>query len=139
MAHPLRLVVIEPVPYRGTKSSKLERREPAFLSCIDLKLPLWQVVQFYLWRWDIEVNFRDEKTILGVGQAQVRSEASNQDAPALPVAAYSLLLLTSIKTYGADGKLETFNRPRWYKRKPSQRATTNELIPRLRYDLWAQR
>jgi hypothetical protein len=136
-AHPLRLVVIEPVPYRRTQSSKLERREPAFLICTDLNLPLWQVVQFYLWRWDIEVNFRDEKTILGVGQAQVRSEASNQNAPALAVAAYSLLLLAAIKTYGAEGKPETFKRPRWYKRKPSQRATTSELITQLRYELWA--
>lgn len=136
-ARPLRLVVIEPVPYRRSKSSKLERREPAFLICTDLDLPLERLVQFYLWRWDIEVNFRDEKTILGVGQAQVRSEASNQNAPALAVAAYSLLLLGSVKTYGAEGKPETFKRPRWYKRKPDQRATTSELITQLRYELWA--
>jgi len=136
-AHPLRLVVIEPVPYRRTKSSKLQRHEPAFLICTDLNLSLQQVVQFYLWRWDIEVNFRDEKTILGVGQAQVRSEASNQNAPALAVAAYALLLLAAVKTYGADGKPETFKRPRWYKRKPGQRATTSELITQLRYELWS--
>lgn len=134
--HPLRLVVIEPVPYRRTKSSKLERREPAFLICTDLNLPLQQVVQFYLWRWDIEVNFRDEKTLLGVGQAQVRSEASNQNAPALAVAAYALLLLGAVKTYGAAGNPETFKRPRWYKRKPGQRATTSELVTQLRYELW---
>lgn len=135
--HPLRLIVIEPVPYRRTRSSKLERREPAFLICTDPHLPVQQVVQFYLWRWDIEVNFRDEKTILGVGQAQVRSEASNQNAPALAVAAYALLLLAAVKTYGAEGKPETFKRPRWYKRKPNQRATTSELITQLRYELWA--
>jgi hypothetical protein len=127
-AHCLRLVVIESVPYRRTKSSKLERGEPAFLICTDLNLPLEKGVQFYLWRWDIEVNFRDEKTLLGVGQAQVQSEASNQNAPALAVAAYALLLLGAVKTYGADGQPETFKRPRWYKRKPGQRATTNELI-----------
>jgi hypothetical protein len=136
-AHPLRLVVIEPVPYRRTRSSKLERREPAFLLCTDPQLPLRQVLQFYLWRWDIEVNFRDEKTILGVGQAQVRTENSNQNAPALAVAAYSLLLLAAVKTYGVEGKPETFKRPRWYKRKPGQRATTSELITQLRYELWA--
>ena len=136
-AHPLRLVAIEPVAYRRTKSSKLERREPAFLICTDLNLPLQKLVQFYLWRWDIEVNFRDEKTLLGVGQAQVRSETSNQNAPALAVAAYALLLLGAVKTYGADGNPETFKRPRWYKRKPSQRATTSELITQLRYELWA--
>jgi hypothetical protein len=81
-AHPLRLVVVEPAGYRPRKGSKLERREPAFLICTDPDLSLEQLLQYYLWRWDIEVNFRDEKTILGVGQAQVRCEASNQNAPA---------------------------------------------------------
>lgn len=136
-ARPLCLVVIEPVPYRLSKSSKLERREPAFLLCTDPALPLEQILQYYLWRWDIEVNFRDEKTILGVGEAQVRSEASNQNAPALAVAAYSLLLLGAVKTYGPEGKPESFPRPRWHKRKPEQRATTTELINQLRYELWS--
>jgi hypothetical protein len=27
-----------------------------------------------LWRWEVEVNFRDEKTLLGFGQSQVRSD-----------------------------------------------------------------
>jgi len=136
-ARALRLLVIEPVPYRRSKASKLERREPAYLLCTDLELPLEQILQTYLWRWDIEVNFRDEKTILGVGQAQVRSEASNQNAPALAVAAYALLLLASIKTYGAEGKPDTFQSPLWYRRKPAHRATTLELINQLRYELWA--
>jgi hypothetical protein len=136
-AHPWRLVVIEPVGYRPRKGSKLERREPAFLICTDPELSLEELLQYYLWRWDIEVNFRDEKNILGVGQAQVRSEASNQNAPALAVAAYALLLLAAVKTYGAQGKPELFKSPRWYPRKPGQRASTNELVNQLRYELWA--
>jgi hypothetical protein len=68
----------------------------------------------------------------------VRSESSNQNAPALAVAAYAMLLLASVKTYGAEGKPETFQSPSWYRRKPTQRATTNELINQLRYELWAQ-
>ncbi len=133
----LRLVVVEPVPYRPTKHSKLQRREPAYLICTDPDLPLQELLQVYLWRWDIEVNFRDEKTILGVGQAQVRSEAANQNAPALAVASYAMLLLASVKTYGAEGKPDTFQSPRWYQRKPEQRATTNELINQLRWELWS--
>ena len=135
--HALRLIVVEPVPYRLSKKSKLERREPAFLICTDPNLPLPQVLQTFLWRWDIEVNFRDEKTILGVGQAQVRSEASNQNAPALAVAAYALLLLASVKTYGAEGRPDTLQSPRWHPRKAKQRASTNNLINQLRYELWA--
>jgi len=133
----LRLLVIEPVPYRASKKSRLERREPAYLICTDPDLPIPELLQAFLWRWDIEVNFRDEKNLLGVGQAQVRSESSNQNAPALAVASYALLLLASVKTYGAQGKPDTVQNPLWYKRKPGQRATTNELINQLRYELWA--
>ncbi len=136
-ARALRLIVIEPVPYRRSKNSKLQKREPAFLVCTDPDLPLAEVLQAYLWRWDSEVNFRDEKNLLGVGQAQVRSEAANQNAHALAVAAYALLLLASVKAYGAGGKPDTFQSPRWYRRKPEQRATTLELINQLRYELWA--
>jgi hypothetical protein len=135
--HPLRVVVVEPVAYRNSKASKLERREPAFLICTNPDLPLSELLQIYLWRWDIEVNFRDEKTILGVGQAQVRTEASNQNAPALAVAAYALLLLAGIKVYGSEGRPAAINSPQWYQRKPQQRATTNELINQLRYEFWA--
>ena len=135
--HPLRLVVVEPVPYRNSKNSKLERRDPAFLICTDPTLALSELLQIYLWRWDIEVNFRDEKTILGVGQAQVRTEASNQNAPALAVAAYALLLLAAVQVYGAEGRPEALTNPQWYQRKSHQRATTNELINQLRYELWA--
>lgn len=133
----LRLMVVEPVPYRLNKKSKLERREPAFLICTNPDLPLEEVLQTYLWRWDIEVNFRDEKTILGVGQAQVRSETSNQNAPALAVAAYAILLLASVKTYGSQGKPDTLKNPLWHKTKTTQRATTNQLINQLRHEMWA--
>lgn len=133
---PVRLLVIKPVRYHLTKT-KTDRREPAFLICTDPHLPLEKVLQYYLWRWDIEVNFRDEKTILGVGQAQVRTQASNQKAPALAVAAYALLLLAAHKTYGAEGKPETFKAPRWDKHKAARRASTNDLRNQLRYELWA--
>lgn len=133
---PVRLVVVKPVRYHLTKS-RTERREPAFLICTDPNLPLEKVLQYYLWRWDIEVNFRDEKTILGVGQAQVRTECSNQKAPSLAVAAYALLLLAAHKTYGAEGRPETFKAPRWDKRKAARRASTNDLRNQMRYELWA--
>lgn len=133
---PVRLVVIKPVRYHLTKT-QTDRREPAFLICTDPDLPLEKILQYYLWRWDIEVNFRDEKTILGVGQAQVRTESSNQKAPALAVAAYALLLLAAHNTYGAEGKPELFKAPQWDKRKAARRASTNDLRNQLRYEMWA--
>ena len=38
------------------------------LLCSDLDLPIAELLQYYLWRWDIEVNHRDEKQLIGVGQ-----------------------------------------------------------------------
>jgi len=134
---PVQVVVIKPLGYRLTKAGKLCYRQPAFLVCTDPHLAIEQLLQFFIWRWDIEVNFRDEKTILHVGQAQVRTEASNQNAPALAVAAYAMLLLASIKAYGASGAPDRLHQPKWYQRNTQQRATTNELINQLRIELWA--
>ena len=47
------------------------------------------LIQDYFDRWAIEVNHRDEKEILGVGQAQVWNEKSVCKVPALIVAIYS--------------------------------------------------
>jgi hypothetical protein len=135
--HRVQLVVIKPLKYRLTKTSKACYRQPAFLLCTDPELALEQLLQWFLWRWDIECNFRDEKTVLGVGQAQVTTEASNRTAPALAVAAYALLLMASIQTYGPTGAPDRINDPKWYRRPPNQRATTNELINQLRFELWA--
>jgi hypothetical protein len=137
-AHPVQVIVIKPLGYRLKKGGKLLYRQPAFLVCTDPHLPLEELLQNFLWRWDIEVNFRDEKTVLGVGQAQVRTQASNQNAPALAVAAYSLLLLASAKAYGQDGAPDRLAQAKWYRRQPHHRATTNELINQLRRELWSE-
>src|ERR1035438_6925244 len=66
--------------YRLRKGSKLLYRDPAYLICTDPELDPRQIIETYFQRWDIEVNFRDEKTLLGVGQAQVRAAASVESA-----------------------------------------------------------
>jgi hypothetical protein len=137
-ARPVQVLVIKPLGYRLRRGGKLLYRQPAFLVATDPDLPLGTLLQDYLWRWDIEVNFRDEKTILGVGQAQVRTPASSQNAPALAVAAYSLLLLASVRTYGAQGAPDRLQEAKWYHRSEHQRATTSELINQLRRELWSQ-
>ena len=133
---PVRLIVVKPVAYRSRVSRKLQQREPAYLICTDPSLPLSEVLQDYCWRWDIEINFRDEKTILGVGQAQVRGEAANQHTPALAVAAYSLLLVAAMKTYGVGGRPHTLPEPRWRKRTRGGRASANDLLNQLRIEMW---
>jgi len=137
-ARPVQILVIKPLGYRLKKGGKLLYRAPAFLVCTDPQTALADFLQHFLWRWDIEVNFRDEKTLLGVGQAQVRTEASNQNAPALAVAAYAMLLLASINAYGKNGTPDRLDQAKWYQRQPAQRATTSELINQLRRELWSQ-
>jgi len=133
----VQVMVIKPLGYRLTVGGKILYRQPAFLVCTDPHLPVEDFLQDFLWRWDIEVNFRDEKTILKIGQGQVRNEHSTQAAPALGVAAYSLLLLAAAQAYGKSGIPDRQHQPKWYRRRPDQRATTNELINQLRIELWA--
>jgi hypothetical protein len=134
---PLRLVVISPVGYRLRKGSKLLYRQPAYLICTDPDLPLEPVLQYYLWRWDIEVNHRDEKQIIGVGEAQVRSPESVERQPALAVASYSILLLAAARVFGMDTPRGRLPLPKWQSKRNEQRLSTQELVRQLRSEVWA--
>jgi IS4 transposase len=135
--HDLQLIVIAPLGYRLTKQSKILYRKPAYLICTDPDADIHQVLQAYVWRWDIEVNFRDEKTLLGVGQAQVRHENSVENVPALAVAAYAMLLAAATKAYGPNAQPNTLPAPKW-RRKRRLRASTQSLIQHLRHEVWAE-
>ena len=111
-------------------------RKPAHLICTDPDASIQEILQAYLWRWDIEVNFRDEKTLLGVGQAQVRNEHSVESVPALAVAAYAMLLTSAIQAYGPSGEPDALPAPKW-RRKERLRASTQSLLQHLRHEVWA--
>lgn len=130
----LRLIVIAPLAYRPRQGAKLLYRDPAYLLCTHPTLSPQQIVQFYFWRWDIEVNFRDEKTLLGVGQAQVWNEQSCQTVPAFQVAAYSLLLLAATQINHAD----LLPPPKWRARQLPERISAQRLIQNLRYEVWGR-
>ena len=68
---PLRLIVVAPTPYRKRKSGKLHYRSPAYLLTTDRLDSAEALLQIYFDRWQIEVNHREEKDTLGVGQAQL--------------------------------------------------------------------
>jgi hypothetical protein len=133
----LRLVVIEPIPYLKTLGARRHYRRPAYLICTDVKLPLEQVVQEYVWRWDIEMNHRDEKTLLGVGQAQVRNGSSVESVPAAAVAAYAMLQVAAIHAFDWSAKPEVLPLPHWRDPEKKKRASTLDLINELRRELWA--
>lgn len=133
----LQLMVIRPLGYRLTKTSRILYRQPAYLICTDSKLSADKLLQYYLWRWEIEVNLRDEKTILGCGQAQVRNPQSAETAPSFIVAIYSLLLLASHRYMKKDSNL-TMPHPKWYPQKKSSRLSANDMINILRTQLWGK-
>jgi DDE superfamily endonuclease len=130
----LQLIVIAPLAYRLRRGSKLLYRHPAFLICTDPALEPRQIIEAYFQRWDIEVNFRDEKTLLGVGQAQVRNTVSVESAPAFAVAAYGMLLISGQLAFGNsdDGLLP---QPKWAASSQGPRTSTQQLIHQLRAEV----
>jgi hypothetical protein len=124
---PLRLILIKAPGYRLRKGSKLLYREPAFLITTDLTTPAAELIAAYVARWEVEVNFRDEKTLLGVGQAQVRNPRAVARAPAFLVACYAMLLWSSIRVFG-DRRTAAFDAlPRWRRTEPL-RPSTRDLL-----------
>lgn len=127
---PLRLFVIAPTPYRKRKSSKLYYRQPAFLLCTDLRSSPHQLLQIYFDRWQIEVNHREEKDTLGIGQAQLWNPTAVPKQPALSVAAYSALMLAALKVFGPERGSAYAPLPKW--RRNARRPSCLDLITLLR-------
>ena len=134
--HNLKLVIIRPLAYRLTKNAKILYRKPAYLICTDTELNIQTLLQAYLWRWEIEVNFREEKSLLGCGQAQVRNPNSAETFPAFIAAAYALLHLASHRAYQKADNM-TIPRPKWYKKKSENRITTGDLLNNIRAHLYS--
>jgi cytochrome c-type biogenesis protein CcmH/NrfG len=109
--------------------------EPGYLLTTDLTTPAAVLIQAYLDRWQIEVAHRDEKTVMGVGQAQVRNARSVMRQPAFAVAAYALLLLAGLKAYGAERTSDLPALPRW--RGQAGRPSCLDLLTTLRRQLAA--
>lgn len=131
----MRLVVVRPLAYRPAKNKKPLYRDPGFLLCSDPDMPLDQLLQAYLWRWETEVAFREEKTLMGMGEAQVRTQKAVETAPQFIAAGYSLLHLAA-----ANSGIESsgFIKPKWRNKKSTDRCTSSELIQRFRAELWGQ-
>jgi hypothetical protein len=131
----VRVVVIRPLRYRPSKKHRLLYRDPAYLLCTDPELPLDRLLQAYLWRWEIELNFRDEKTVLGMGEAQVRTEKAVQSVPTMIAASYAFLLLAA---HNDNTKPQLLPAPKWRAQAPALRPTTVQMIGALRSQLWSR-
>lgn len=129
------LVIIAPLRYRLSKGGRLLYRDPAYLLCTDARLDLEQIVQRYVARWDIEVNIRESKSVIGAGEAMVRNPLSAECVPQLRVASYSLLLLAAANCWGAEAIPSELAPPKWRRRLKPQRPSTNLLLNHLRYEV----
>jgi len=129
----MRLLVIAPLPYRvhGHVCSRPE----AYLLVSDPDVRVEQALQAYFYRWEIEADQKEEKDLLGVGQAQVWSQKAVPRQPAFHVAAYASLLVAAVKTYGLNTTDAARPLPLWRERKPPTRLSAGQLIELLRYEI----
>jgi hypothetical protein len=130
---PLRLFVIAPIPYYVPSRRRNHYRDPAFLLTTDLKGSARELLQPYFDRWQIEVNHRELKDTLGVGQAQLRSAQSVPRQPAFAVAAYSALMLAGLLAFGPERSERFQALPKW--RRHAQRPSCLDLITLLRKEM----
>jgi hypothetical protein len=129
----LRLIVIAPTPYHISKKGRKFYRKSAYLFTTDMHAPVEMLIQMYIDRFQIEINFRDEKQNIGVGQAQVRNENSVPRQPSFVVAAYSLLLLSALELFGPERTMDYLPLPKW--RQKPKRASSLDIIELLRKDI----
>lgn len=127
----VQLLVIRPLSYRLKKNSKLLYRTPAYLVCSDNNLEVEKLLQVYLWRWEIEVNFRDEKSINGCGEAQVRNETAAVKVPQFVVAMYAFIHLANhvLSKINPNANLP---RAKWEQQNPALRTSTNNILNNFR-------
>lgn len=126
-SHTLQLVVIRPLSYRLKTGGKLLYRKPACLICTDNELDIETLLQTYLWRWEIEVNFRDEKSTNGCGEAQVRNEISAVKVPQFVVAMHAFIHLADY-IYTRVKPAMALPRAKWEQKKIRRRNSTNNIL-----------
>lgn len=131
----LRLVIIRPLGYRPTKSHRILYRDPAYLLCSDPNSSIAQILQAYLWRWEIEVTFHDEKTLFGMGEAQVRRKDAVENVPTFTAGIYAYMHLAALQ---CSDNLQCLPRPKWQTKATTNRLTTAQLIGQMRAELWGK-
>lgn len=129
----LKLLVIAPTPYYVSKNKRPSYRQPAYLLSTDTSVDDLVLIQTYFDRWQIEVNFREEKSNLGLGQAQVWNAASVRKQPAFLVASYAALLLASQIAIGNKRGEPCSQLPKW--RGNAKRPSLLDLLGCMRREI----
>lgn len=127
---PLRLIVIRGTPYRRRKNAQISYRQPGYLLTTDLKAEVTFLIQSYFDRWQIEVNHREEKTVIGVNDAMVTTKNSVERAPGFAVAVYSLLKLATLMVMGPLRTDDYQDLPAWYA--GARRPSCEDMLQKIR-------
>jgi hypothetical protein len=136
---PVQVVVIKAAGYRLRKGGRLLFHRPAFLIATDPDLPLATLIQTYVYRWEIECNHRDEKSLLGVGEGHVRNPEAVRRLPQLQVATYSLLLLASLLSSGfTRNGGEYLPLPKWRRTTQPVRPSLLDMLNLIRHQIFAR-
>lgn len=135
---PMRLIVVAPIGYRKKHGGKKYYRDPGYLLTNDMELDIKTIIQKYFDRWQIEVNFKEEKSLMGLGDAQVWSEKSVEKAPAFVAATYAALVLASVIVYGDKRQNLKHLYPKW-RNKPSKRPSCLDLMVQTRIEVHRSR
>lgn len=132
--HDLRLLVVRPLCPIHQAGRRLFFAHPGYLLASDPSVAIETILQAYLWRWEIEVGFQEQKTQLGLGEAQTRTNPSSTAVLKFQAYIYSLALLAA---HRAD--IQAPPRPKWQPPQTEhQRITFSQIISLMRQDLWGR-
>ncbi len=126
----LKLIIVQSLRYRLTRNSKLLYRNPAYIISTDPDLNDADILQWYLWRWEIELDFRDEKSIVGINEAMIRTPKAVESWVPFAVCSYSLLLLSGHAMIAKSQVQEAL--PKWQKTMSFSRPSTNHYLSIMR-------
>jgi hypothetical protein len=90
-------------------------------------LDIETLLQAYLWRWEIEVNFRDEKSTNGFGEAKVRNEMAAVKVPQFVVAMHAFVHLADHFLNKLDCTT-ALPKAKWEQNNKQLRASTNNIL-----------
>jgi hypothetical protein len=128
----LKCIVLFGIRYRKNKNGYTNYREPLYLLTTALKVDVKKIIQWYLYRWEIEVTHRELKNDLGIGQAQVTNEVSVEKCPKLIALANSVIHLAKILLEEEDDRAY-LTPPKWYNNR--KRISLEYLRRRLRKEI----
>jgi hypothetical protein len=128
----VRVLVLRPLSPNHHKRQRLYFTHPGYIISSDPALGDAAILQAYINRWEIEVGFREQKTVLGLGEAQTRTAAACRSVVMFRAFCYALLLLGA-----SQSDLHLPPRPKWQREnREGQRPTIGQVLGNLRGEIW---